>query len=80
MITFGGIGQVVINLYYAAKNRTQMEVMEDFKNNIFDTGDIWENMKDVFGDTPHKILWLLPIESGQKSTDGHNFFFHYYSS
>jgi len=50
MITFGSIGQFVINSYFLSKNRTQLEIMEDFNNNIFDTGDIFTNAKEVLGD------------------------------
>ena len=78
MITFGSIGQLVINSYFLSKNRTQLEIMEDFNNNIFDTGDIFTNAKEVLGDPDNKIWWLIPVEAGQKTTDGHNYYFHYF--
>ena len=79
MITFGSWGQVVINTYLLLKNRTQMEIMEDFQHNIYDTGNFLENMKEVMGDNCPYIYWLFPIEAGDQG-DGYNFFFHYYSA
>ena len=66
MITMGSIGQLVMNLYMNVKNRTQLEVMEDFNHSIFDTGSIIENLKQNFGDPKCKLLWLLPIDTNDK--------------
>lgn len=78
MLTFGCIGQFFMYMYLALKNRTQLEVIQDYRHNIFDTGDMMENFKYAFGDTS-KIWWFLPVDSSNKPTDGHHYNFYYYS-
>jgi hypothetical protein len=80
LLSVGSFGQFLSNFYFAWKNRTQIEIMEDMKHNIFDHGNVMENLKDVFGDSNNIVMWLFPIEWGQRTTDGHNYYFHYYST
>lgn len=55
-------------------------MMEDMKHNIFDHGNMMENAKEVFGDTNNILMWMVPIRWGERTTDGHNYYFHYYST
>jgi hypothetical protein len=77
MITFGSFGQFFINLFMALTNRTQLELMEDYKTNIFDSGDLLYNFKATFGDPKWKILWLFPINTLDETQNGHDFHFYY---
>ena len=78
MITFGSIGQLCINGFFALNNRSQVEIMEDMNHNIFDTGSKSENFAQLFGNGP-KLSWLIPTVAEDLPTDGHNFYFHYYT-
>ncbi|CAI2374614.1 unnamed protein product [Moneuplotes crassus] len=78
MMSFGCLGQIFVNTYYVVKNRTQMDVMLDFKNNVFDSGSFLTNAKDVLGNPSSKFWWLLPVDVGEKTTDGHNYYFYHY--
>ena len=69
-----------MNTYFTLKNRTQPELMDDFRVNIFDTGKAIENFKQNFGNPSNKLLWLLPIDTLDKTMDGHNFYFYYETS
>ncbi|CAI2375030.1 unnamed protein product [Moneuplotes crassus] len=75
-MTFGTFCQAIVNTYYLLKNRTQQDIIQNFRVNIFDTGSWSSNAKEVFG-TRGGLLWFLPVDTGEKPTDGHNFNFYY---
>ena len=70
-IGFGSFSQWFGQLYFAMTNRTQLEMMQDFRTNIFNSGSAIENLKSSFGNVKHKIQWLLPFSYPDSMSDGY---------
>lgn len=77
MIGLGSVSQFFSQLYLNLINKTQFEMIMDFKTNIFSSGNRLENLKASFGNVKNKLQWLLPFHYEGTMSDGHNFEFYY---
>ena len=70
-IGFGSFSNTIGQFYLNLINKTQLEMMLDYKTNIFNSGSLAENLKASFGNVKYRFQWILPFNYPESMTDGH---------